>query len=117
LLFAESLFHHSLTDTYEKTRVSFFLEIYLGSLRSYAPQKDNALPQPMWGLFGPVTIKTKSGTRVTFVAGFFTIPLAAWSLWSLTHRPPTTQGGKGVGPGTQAQLPPPSEVDLSEDST
>lgn len=36
-----------------------------------------------WGLFGPVHFETKRGTRVTFFAGFITLPLTAWSLWKL----------------------------------
>ena len=36
----------------------------------------------MWGLLGPVTFQTRRG-RVTFFAGFVTLPLTAWSVWSL----------------------------------
>ena len=55
-----------------------------------------------WGLFGPVSLKTKRGTRITFVAGFVTLPLTALSLWSLLRgapepRPPQAQlGARGI---------------------
>ena len=61
-----------------------------------------------WGLFGPVSVKTKRGTRVTFVAGFITLPLTAISLWSLFH---------GSDQQQQKRLPPGSssgELDLSD---
>jgi hypothetical protein len=41
-----------------------------------------------WGLFGPVSFRTRRGTRVTFFAGVITLPLAGLSLWSLTRPPP-----------------------------
>lgn len=58
----------------------------------------------MWGWFGPVSFETKRG-RVTFVAGFITLPLTALSLWQLFKgapepRPPPKQLGS-------------AEVDLS----
>ena len=34
-------------------------------------------------LFGPVTFATRRGTKITFLAGVFTIPLTAYSLYSL----------------------------------
>ena len=34
-------------------------------------------------LFGPVTFETRRGTKITFLAGIFTIPLTAYSLYSL----------------------------------
>lgn len=37
----------------------------------------------MWGLFGPIQFRTKRGTRVTLVAGFLTIPLTGWSVYTL----------------------------------
>jgi hypothetical protein len=43
-------------------------------------EKDARMP---WGLFGPVHFETRRGTRVTFFAGFITLPLTAWSLWKL----------------------------------
>lgn len=36
-----------------------------------------------FGLFGPIHLRTKRGTRVTFFAGFITLPLTAWSLWQI----------------------------------
>ena len=42
----------------------------------------------MWGLFRPISVKTKRGTRITFVAGFITLPLTAFSLPSL-FKPPS----------------------------
>ncbi len=59
-----------------------------------------------WGLFGPFSVTTKRGTRITFVAGFITLPLTAISLWSLFH---------GGAQQQQKQLPGSSsrELDLS----
>ncbi len=37
----------------------------------------------VWGIFGPVQFKTKRGTRVTFVAGFITLPLTCYSIYKL----------------------------------
>lgn len=37
----------------------------------------------VWGVFGPVQFKTKRGTRVTFVAGFITLPLTCYSIYKL----------------------------------
>ena len=54
-----------------------------------------------WGLFGPVSFRTRRGTRVTFFAGFITLPLAAVSLWSLTRPPPRPE----------APPPPPARLD------
>ena len=34
-------------------------------------------------LFGPIRFETKRGTKITFLAGVFTIPLTAYSLYSL----------------------------------
>lgn len=42
----------------------------------------------MWGIFGPVSVKTKRGTRVTFFAAWLTLPLTAVSLWTLLHGEP-----------------------------
>lgn len=39
--------------------------------------------QSMWCLFGPVSFQSRRDTRVTFVAGFITLPLTAVSLWQL----------------------------------
>jgi hypothetical protein len=36
-----------------------------------------------FGLFGPIKFQTKRGTRVTFFAGFITLPLTAWSLYHI----------------------------------
>ena len=41
-----------------------------------------------FGLFGPVTLRTRRGS-ITFVAGFVTVPLAAFSLWQLTRPAPS----------------------------
>lgn len=37
----------------------------------------------VWGIFGPVQFKTKRGTRVTFFAGFVTLPLTCYSIYKL----------------------------------
>lgn len=67
----------------------------------------SSLRSAAWGLFGPVSVKTKRGTRITFVAGFITLPLTALSLWSLFH---------GGNQQQQQRLPPGSsssrELDL-----
>lgn len=61
----------------------------------------------MWGLFGPVSFKTKRGTRVTFVAGFITLPLTALSLWRLLHVPEPAPRQLPGPPATK-------ELDLSD---
>lgn len=43
--------------------------------------------QRMWGVFGPIQVKTKRGTRITFIAGFVTLPLTAFSVWRLLKGP------------------------------
>ena len=46
-----------------------------------------------WGIFGPITIKTRGGHRVTFFAGFVTLPLLGWSVWNmLSHERPRSHG-------------------------
>ena len=57
-----------------------------------------------WGLFGPLTVRTKRGTRLTFVAGFITLPLTALSLYQLF---------KGPSPPRPPPPPTPRELDLS----
>lgn len=63
-------------------------------------------------LFGPVTFKTKRGTRITFAAGFITLPLTAWSLWHIfggsAEQPPVPEVPSGRG---TPRLPPPSPSD------
>lgn len=69
-----------------------------------------------FGLFGPVTFKTKRGTRVTFVAGFITLPLTAWSLYQI-FGPSADQPPRRELPaerGTPRLPPPPPDVDLSD---
>ena len=61
---------------------------------------------PMWGLLGPVSIRTKRGTRVTFLAGFITIPLTALSLWKLLTPPAEHPKEPQLQPGSR-------ELDLS----
>jgi hypothetical protein len=60
-----------------------------------------------WGFLGPVSVRTRRGTRVTFFAGFVTIPLAAWSFWQLAH-----SATRPRAPPT-SPLPPAREGDLS----
>lgn len=61
----------------------------------------------MFGLFGPVTVvRTKRGTRITFVAGVVTIPLSAYSLYKVF----------GGGKPTTGTSPTPAspDIDLSD---
>lgn len=59
-----------------------------------------------WGWLGPIEFRTKRGTRVTFVAGFITLPITALSLYSLLHgKPQQRQEPPRLGAG---------EVDLSD---
>lgn len=60
----------------------------------------------MWGIFGPVSVKTKRGSRVTFFAAWLTLPLTAVSLWTLLHGEPR----KPAQQQQQRSLP---ELDLS----
>ena len=67
-----------------------------------------------FGFFGPIEFRTKRGTRVTFIAGFITLPLTAWSLWQIfgtsKHDHKIDQGQASTN-----KLPPPaSDVDLSD---
>lgn len=55
----------------------------------------------------PVSVKTKRGTRITFVAGFITLPLTALSLWSLLHGGEQPQH-KRLPPGSSSK-----ELDLT----
>lgn len=54
-----------------------------------------------WGLFGPFSVTTKRGTRITFVAGFITLPLTAISLWSLFHGGAQQQQQKQLPAGSR----------------
>lgn len=51
-----------------------------------------------WGFFGPITIRTRRGHRVTIVAGFITLPLFGWSVWNVLKgtRGSTISGGEIV---------------------
>lgn len=63
-----------------------------------------------WGLFGPISFQTRRGTRITFVAGFITLPFTAWSLWKIFG---TYSGPKEVDQGSADKSLPPPEVDLT----
>lgn len=60
-----------------------------------------------FGLFGPVTYRTKNGSRITFVAGFLTVPLTVWSAYKLLHLG-DSPGGDGRSSTAKS-----TEVDLS----
>ncbi len=63
-----------------------------------------------FGLFGPVTFRTKKGNKITFFAGFITFPLTGLSLWALLR---SGRPGGDARSGGGKQLPPP-ELDLSD---
>jgi hypothetical protein len=68
-----------------------------------------------FGLFGPVTFKTKRGTKITFIAGFLTLPLTAWSLWQIFGAPRDQPPRPELSSQRDTpRLPLPPDVDLSD---
>ena len=59
----------------------------------------------MWGVFGPLSFRTRRGTRVTLVAGFITLPLSAISLYSLLHAGAQPSHPPQQGPSPERRLP------------
>ena len=67
-----------------------------------------------FGIFGPITIQTKRGIRVTFVAGAITLPLTAWSLYQLFgSSPPHRHSDQGYASSKKLQ-PTDDVVNLSD---
>lgn len=55
-----------------------------------------------WGLFGPISYKTRRGSRITFIAGFITLPLTAVSLYQLFRSRPIPEP-KELGSSRRAE--------------